>query len=238
LVEAARFWEARRLPYNGILTLIVLLWLALTWPHFRPALTLDGLGKMLVLALLANVCFCFANEAEFFLRGAWPPASWGRFRLGVLVLGMLLAVVLENYWIADEIYPHMPQAAVGLAGAGSASGRRAMASNMNFPAPLAIVGFLGASGGLFLGVAAAVIFWFARKPKLARLAALAVAIGAAAYFALLFGFSAGSRDTSLARGQEKIFLRNRLPPRLFDRRGKDRAWSRLDRLPRHSAHAF
>jgi len=80
-----------------------------------------------------------------------------------------------------------------------------MASNMNFPAPLAILGFLGACGGFFLGIAAVLIFWFARRPKLARLAALAIAVGAAIYFALLFGFSAGSRDTSLARGQEKYF---------------------------------
>ena len=84
-------------------------------------------------------------------------------------------------------------------------GTPAMASNMNFPAPLAIVGFLGACGGLFLGIAAVLIFWFARKPKFARLAAFAIAMGAAIYFALLFGFSAGSRDTSLARGREKYF---------------------------------
>jgi hypothetical protein len=160
---------------------------------------------MVLLALLANVCFCLAYGAEFFLQGVWPPALWRRFRLGVLVLGMLVAVGLENYWIADEIYPDMPQAAVRLAGGANAIGTRATASNMNFPAPLAILGFLGACGGLFLGVAAVVIFWFAPKPNFARLAALAIAIGAAIHFALLFGFSAGSRDTFLVRGQEKYF---------------------------------
>lgn len=206
LVRAAQFWEPRRLWYNGILTLIVLLWLVLTWPHFRPALTLVALGKMMVLALLANVCYSFAYAAEFFLEGALPRALWGRFRLGVLVLGMLAAIVLANYWIADEIYPDMPQpAAAHLAGGANAMGNTATASNMNFPAPLAVLGFLGACGGLFLGIAAVLIFWFAGKPTFARLAAFAIAMGAAIYFALLFGFSAGSRDTSLARGQEKYF---------------------------------
>lgn len=80
-----------------------------------------------------------------------------------------------------------------------------IASNMNFPAPLAVLGFVGACGGLFLGLAAAVIFWFARKPKFARITAVAVGAGAAIYFALLFGFSVGSHETILARGQEKYF---------------------------------
>jgi hypothetical protein len=205
-IRAVQFWEPRRLWYNGLLTLVVLLWLLLTWPHFRPALTLVALGRMMVLALLANVAYSFAYGAEFFFEGIWPRAWRRRFRSGVLVLGMLGALVLENYWIADEIYPDVPpQAAVHLAGAASAMGTPALASNMNFPAPLAILGFLGACGGLFFGIAAVLIFWFARKPKFARLAAFAIAIGAAIYFALLFGFSAGSRDTSLGRGQEKYF---------------------------------
>jgi hypothetical protein len=37
------------------------------------------------------------------------------------------------------------------------------------------------------------------------MAALTIAAGAIVYFALLFGFSAGSRETVLAHGQEKYF---------------------------------
>jgi hypothetical protein len=80
-----------------------------------------------------------------------------------------------------------------------------IASNMNFPAPLAVVGFLAACGGLVLAGGSALVFWFARKPKFARIATVAVGAGAVVYFALLFGFSAGSHETDLARGQEKYF---------------------------------
>ena len=52
--NAARFWEFRRLIYNAILTIVVLLWVALTWPHFRPALTLGSLEAFIVLGLAAN----------------------------------------------------------------------------------------------------------------------------------------------------------------------------------------
>jgi hypothetical protein len=76
---------------------------------------------------------------------------------------------------------------------------------MNFPAPLAVLAFVGACGGLFLSAAAAFTFWFARRPKFARLTAFAIGSGSVVYFALLFGFSAGSREIALARGQEKYF---------------------------------
>jgi len=79
------------------------------------------------------------------------------------------------------------------------------ASNMNFPAPLAVLGFLAAAFGLVVGTAAALIFWFSRKPRFARAIATAVASGALLYIALLVGFSVASRTTTLARGQEKYF---------------------------------
>jgi len=64
LIEAARFWEPRRLLYNLLLTTVVLIWVVKTWPHFRAAMTLESLGIMAVLALLANVCYCAAYLAS------------------------------------------------------------------------------------------------------------------------------------------------------------------------------
>jgi hypothetical protein len=204
LPSAARFWEPRRLVYNAILTLVVLLWLILTWPHFQSALTLSSLGKFAVLALLANLCYCAAYAADFFMQAALPIALHRRLRWTIWVLGMLLALVVENYWIADEIYPDFPQTAAHLS-QGLTAMTPPVASNMNFPAPLAVLGFLAACGGTFLAVASVLIFWFARKPKFARIAAIAIGAGAVVYFALLFGFSADSHATTLARGHEKYF---------------------------------
>lgn len=78
-------------------------------------------------------------------------------------------------------------------------------SNMNFPAPLAVLAFLAAAAGVFLALAAAAIAWFARKPKFARRCLLAVSSGAAVYAGLLLGFSLASRPHILARTQEKYF---------------------------------
>ncbi len=81
----------------------------------------------------------------------------------------------------------------------------AFASNINFPAALGALGFLGACAGLLVGIVAAVIFWLAHKPKFARIVGLAAGVGAVVYVALLVGFSLGSRETTLAHGQEKYF---------------------------------
>ena len=200
--SAARFWEKGRIPFNAVLSVTVAFWVLLTWPHFSPALNLTVLGKMIVLALLANICYTAAYVPEFFIQ-AVRPLLWRRFRLIVWIAGMLFALLLENYWIADEIYPDVQNSANLIAGT-SVEGA-GMVSNMNFPAAIAVLGFLAACVGLFIALASMLIFWFARKPRFARFAGLAVAGGAAIYFGLLIGFSAGSREIALARGQEKYF---------------------------------
>jgi hypothetical protein len=78
-------------------------------------------------------------------------------------------------------------------------------TNMNFPAPLAVMAFLAAIAGLILALTSAAIAWFARKPKFARNCLLAVSAGAALYLALLFGFSLASHPHLLTRSQEKYF---------------------------------
>lgn len=205
--QAVRFWEPKRLWYNTALFVVVLLWLLLTWPHFRPAFTLDAFGRMLVLALLANVCYSVAYMAEFLLQAVASYTICQRVRWVLWVLGMLFALLIENYWIADEIFPDFNEKqGAALLGAGEMfRGGASAASNMNFPAPMAVMGFLAAAIGLFVAIAAVLIFWFARKPRMARVAGFALAGGAFIYLALLLGFSAGSRETLLSRGQEKYF---------------------------------
>ena len=80
-----------------------------------------------------------------------------------------------------------------------------VASNMNFPAPLAVLGFLAACGGLFVGLASSVIAWFIRKPRIALGLLRLVAVAAILYFGLLSVFSLASHPATVTRGQEKYF---------------------------------
>jgi len=105
LADSIRFWELRRIGYNLVLGAFAVAWLVLTWPHFRPALKLIPLLQFAVLALLANVCYCAAYLVDIPMQSSALSAVWRRRRWVLWLGGTLFAILLENYWIADEIYP-------------------------------------------------------------------------------------------------------------------------------------
>ncbi len=105
LSSSARFWEPRRILYNLILLAVCLVWLVAYWPHFRPALHLDTLVPMTVLALFANLCYSAAYLVDVPLLTSTARATWPSRRWILWLVGTLFAILLANYWIADEIYP-------------------------------------------------------------------------------------------------------------------------------------
>jgi hypothetical protein len=107
VTDAIGYWERRRIQYNFILAAVVVLWLMLTWPHFKQALTLQTLFFLFVVATLANVCYCAAYPADVPMQYSLFQTVWRRWRWGLWMLGMIFAVVIANYWIADEIYPYV-----------------------------------------------------------------------------------------------------------------------------------
>src|SRR5712664_4584535 len=105
LTDAVRFWEPRRVVYNLILAVVVVVWLVASWPHFRPAFTLQSLLLLSILALLANACYCAAYLVDLPMQSLSVGDALRRLRWVLWVIGTLFAIVFENYWIADEIYP-------------------------------------------------------------------------------------------------------------------------------------
>lgn len=105
LAVAVRFWEPRRLVYNLVLAGFVAAWLVGTWPHFRPAMTLPNGLRLAGLALIANALYCTSYFGEIVVQQCERPTLAIRLRSALWIAGMVLAVLLENYWIADEIYP-------------------------------------------------------------------------------------------------------------------------------------
>ena len=105
--DAAAYWEPRRAWYNLALLAVALSWLGLTWPHFRPALDIRWLPEILILVALANLCYCAAYVVDLALQRFTVRSQWKKKRWVLWSVGMLLAFVLESYWIADEIYPSL-----------------------------------------------------------------------------------------------------------------------------------
>ncbi|MGH9686356.1 MAG: hypothetical protein ACRD5K_04610 [Candidatus Acidiferrales bacterium] len=105
LSDAIGYWEPRRVAYNLILAVIVVAWVAFSWPHFHPAMNFEFLVLMAVLAVWANICYCAAYLVDFPMQFSFFRQRWLRWRWGLWVGGMLFATLLANYLIADEIFP-------------------------------------------------------------------------------------------------------------------------------------
>jgi len=107
LRDAFGYWEPRRLWYNVALTALVGAWVVATWPHFRPALTLASLAKLMVLAALANVCYSAAYLVDVPLQVSSFRTAWRQRRWILGLFGTLFALAVTCYWIADEIYSYV-----------------------------------------------------------------------------------------------------------------------------------
>ena len=105
LTDAIRYWETRRISYNAVLTIVVILWIVVTWPHFKPAFTFPSFLFLVVAAVLANLCYSAAYVADIPMQLSAFRPTWRRWRWGLWLFGMLFALLIESYWIGDEIYP-------------------------------------------------------------------------------------------------------------------------------------
>ena len=115
VADALRYWEPRRVFYNAVLAAVAVSWVVLTWPHFR-SMQLMGIPRgdthpalliLIVLAFLANVCYCAAYLVDIPLQLTF--VMWRKYRWALLLIGTFFAMLIENYWIADEIYPFVPK---------------------------------------------------------------------------------------------------------------------------------
>jgi hypothetical protein len=102
IAGALRFWEQRRILYNLLLTMVFLWWVAVSWPLLKGAFSLVHLAQLAVLALIANVLYCAAYVAELFSKGL-AASIWHQWRWGIWIVGTLFAILVESYWVNDEI---------------------------------------------------------------------------------------------------------------------------------------
>ena len=105
LADSLRYWEFRRFLYNFVLLAVVTAWVAVTWPHFRPMIDVHSLLLLAILAFVANVLYCAAYIVDLPMLFSLVGERWRRRRWILWLAGMLLAILMANYWIADEIYP-------------------------------------------------------------------------------------------------------------------------------------
>ena len=108
LQDALRYWEPRRIAYNLALTAVAVAVVVRTWPHFQPAFRWSSVPPLAVLAVIANLCYGAAYVVELAVSDSPARPAWRRQRWGLWLAGTLVAMLIEYYWIVDEIYPDVP----------------------------------------------------------------------------------------------------------------------------------
>jgi hypothetical protein len=98
LATGLRWWEPRRLIYNGALALVVLGHLILGWPGSREKVTFDIVLGLFALAVLANVAYCAAYLADLFVQFSGLDAAWRRGRVVLLIVGTAFAATLTHFF--------------------------------------------------------------------------------------------------------------------------------------------
>ncbi len=70
--EAIRYWEPRRLLYNGLLAVVVALTFWLNLPASKASITIDSVLWLFLLAVLANVAYCAAYIVDILVQVRVP----------------------------------------------------------------------------------------------------------------------------------------------------------------------
>src|SRR6266446_7773786 len=94
LTDAIRYWEFRRIAYNAILALVVVLVFGLQWPESRLALSANLAQTLFILAVLANVAYCAAYVVDVAAQYSGFRATWKRYRWLLFAVGVVFASLI------------------------------------------------------------------------------------------------------------------------------------------------
>jgi len=95
--DTVRFWEKRRLFYNGALGLLVLILWGRTIPTTLGADLIGFVLVVLALAAVANLLYSLVYVAELVLGGTILYSRWVSRRQAFFMGGTILAVLLALY---------------------------------------------------------------------------------------------------------------------------------------------
>jgi hypothetical protein len=98
LTQAIRYWEPRRLLYNGVLVIEVVALFAINLPVSRDRLSFNSMLWLFALAVLANIAYCACYVVDVTAQLSDFRTMWLRFRWGLFALGTAFACVLAYFF--------------------------------------------------------------------------------------------------------------------------------------------
>jgi hypothetical protein len=103
IADGIRYWEPRRLVFNAVLAVIVLVYFFLGLPRSRTQLSIELVFVVFLLAVLANICYCVAYVGDVFVQVAGLSAVWRRWRWILFAIGLAFAAIVTR-WIAMGMF--------------------------------------------------------------------------------------------------------------------------------------
>jgi hypothetical protein len=101
--NALRYWEPRRLIYNGALASVVLAHVVLAWPASREKLSVDLVLGLFILAVLANVAYSAVYAVDLFVQFSGLDRPWRVGRPVVLFIGTVFAAIITHFVMQGQL---------------------------------------------------------------------------------------------------------------------------------------
>jgi len=98
LTDAIGYWEPRRLFYNVVLALVVVIYFFVGWPGTKAVLSVDLGLTIFVLAVLANVAYCAAYAVDVFIQFSSFRIVWLRHRWALFLIGLIFAGIITRFF--------------------------------------------------------------------------------------------------------------------------------------------
>lgn len=96
--DAIRYWEPRRALYNLALVAVVVGHFVASWHASRLHVSWETLFLLIMLAVLANVCYCAVYAVDLFVQYSGLRPEWARRRWIVLAIGIIFAGVITHFF--------------------------------------------------------------------------------------------------------------------------------------------
>src|SRR5262249_5141565 len=98
LSAGIRYWEPRRIIYNAVLAIVVVIHIANAWPSSKASLHVDNLLFLFILAVLANVAYCAAYVADIVVQMSGFRERWLGLRWILFLIGLAFAATLTHFF--------------------------------------------------------------------------------------------------------------------------------------------
>lgn len=103
VTEALRYWEPRRIIFNGLLAAVTLFYFWRGYPVSWHTLRFDTALLLFVLAVGANIVYCAAYVPDIFAQASAFREVWEKNRWILFVIGVALAAVFTR-WFAMGLF--------------------------------------------------------------------------------------------------------------------------------------